>query len=120
VVVVIGPRWLNDQRIHDHADLHREEIRTALARGIHIVPVLVNGASVPRADDLPDDIRPLRRRQAIEITDTRWDYDVTRLTKYLTQALAHSPKRQAFLAQVPPWGHNGWQFIADNPKPDPK
>jgi hypothetical protein len=120
MVVVIGPRWLNDQRIHDDEDLHREEIRTALARRIHIVPVLVNGASVPRNDDLPDDIRPLIRRQFIEITDTRWDYDVTLLTRNLTQVLAQSPTRQAFLAQVPPWEHQGWQFIADNPKPDPK
>lgn len=120
MVVVIGPGWLNDQRIHDREDLHREEIRTAAARGIHIVPILVNGASMPRKDDLPDDIRPLIRRQAIEITDTRWDYDVSRLTENLTQVLAHSPKRQAFLAQVPPWGHKGWQWIEENPKPDPK
>lgn len=120
MVVIIGPGWLNDQRVRDHEDLHREEIRTALARGIHIVPVLVNSASVPRKDDLPDDIRPLLHRQAIEITDTRWDYDVGRLTQNLAQALAQSPKRQAFLAQVPPSGHKGWQWIADNPEPDPK
>jgi len=61
MLVVIGPSWLNDRRIHDHEDLYREEIRTALG---HIVPILVNGASVPRKDDLPDDIRPLIRRRA--------------------------------------------------------
>ena len=120
MVVIIGPAWLDTQRLSDREDLHREEIRTALERSIHIVPVLVNGASVPRKDDLPDEIRPLVRRHAIEITDTRWDYDVGRLEEHLAQTLARSPKRHAFLAQVPPWGHKGIQWIEDNPAPDPK
>ena len=120
MVVVIGPAWLSGQRINDLEDLHREEIRTALERDIHVVPVLVNGASMPRKENLPDDIRPLTRRQAVEITDSRWDYDVGRLTERLTQVLAHSPGRKSFLGQVPPWGHEGWQWIEDNPKPAQK
>ena len=116
MVVIIGPSWLNDQRLHDPEDLHREEIRTALERGIHIVPVLVNRAHMPRKEDLPENIRPLVGRQAVEITDTRWDYDVGRLVTHLEQVLAGSPKRRRFLDQVPPWGHKGWQFISDDPE----
>jgi hypothetical protein len=41
MVVIIGPRWAADQRLQDPNDLHREEIRTALSTGIHVVPVLV-------------------------------------------------------------------------------
>jgi hypothetical protein len=79
MVVIIGPRWATDKRLHEPNDLHREEIGTALRRGVQIIPVLVNGATMPRADELPEDIQPLVRRQAVEITDTRWDYDVGRV-----------------------------------------
>jgi hypothetical protein len=120
MVVVIGPRWANDNRIHDQDDLHREEIRTALERGIDIIPVLVHGATMPLKNDLPVDIQPIVRRQAIEITDTRWEYDVGRLAETVAQALARSPRRRRFLEQVPPWGHKGPQWVTDDPGPRDK
>jgi hypothetical protein len=43
-IVVIGRDWVED-RLHDPHDLHREEIRTALERGLHIVPAEEAGAS---------------------------------------------------------------------------
>lgn len=117
MVVVIGPNWANDPKLHDPNDLHREEIRTAIERGIHIVPVLVNGATIPRDDQVPTDIQSLLRRQAIEITDTRWDYDVGRVVENLEKVLAESPRRKRFLQQVPPgWDLKpGFQWITDNP-----
>ena len=118
MVVIIGPNWARDPRIHDPHDLHREEIRTALQRGIEIVPVRVNGAAIPMAEDLPEDIQPLVRKLAAEITDARWEYDVGVLADRVEGILARSPKRQRFLAQVPPWDHEGWQWITDDPGPD--
>jgi hypothetical protein len=118
MVVIIGPNWSSDRRLHDPDDLHREEISTALRRGIQIIPVLVNGARMPSADELPEDIRPLVRRQAVEVTDTRWDYDVSRVVAKAEQVLAGSPRRRRFLAQVPPWDHTGWQWVMDNPPED--
>jgi hypothetical protein len=116
MVVVIGPGWANDKRLHDPDDLHREEIRTALNRGIHVIPVLVHGAVMPPAEELPEDIQPIVYRVAVEITDTRWDTDIDRVIKTTEQVLADSPSRQAFLEQVPPWGHQGWQYISNNPR----
>jgi hypothetical protein len=95
MVVVIGPNWIKDQRLHNPEDLHREEIRTAIERGVHLVPVLVDGASMPRKEELPEDIQPLVRRNAVEITDTRWDYDVGRLVKTVEEMLAGSPRLSA-------------------------
>lgn len=115
MVVVIGPHWANDPRLHDLNDLHREEIRTAIERGIHLLPVLVNGATMPRDNQVPADIQPLLCRQAIEITDTRWDYDVGRVVENVEKVLAESPRRKRFLAQVPPWDHEGLHWITDNP-----
>jgi hypothetical protein len=120
MVVIIGPRWASDPRLHDPNDLHREEIRTALERGIYIVPVLVGGAAMPRADGLPADIRSLVYRNAVEITETRVEYDTGILINNLDVVLDQSPKRLAFLAQLGPWTDDGprFQWVVDNPNPE--
>jgi hypothetical protein len=47
MVVIIGPRWVSE-RLGDPEDLHREEIRTALEQRLTVIPVLVDGAQMPR------------------------------------------------------------------------
>lgn len=86
LLAVIGPRWLAaadkktaGRRLDDPDDLVRKEIATALQRGIRVVPVLVGGAALPSAEELPDDLKGLIRRNACELSDTRWDYDVRQL-----------------------------------------
>ena len=54
---------------------------------MRVIPVLVHDASMPQADDLPEDLRPLARWHAFEITDTRWRYDVARLIAALERVL---------------------------------
>lgn len=118
MVVIVGPNWAKDSRLQNPHDLHREEIRTALERKLRIVPVLVHGATMPHEEDVPEDIRPLVRRHAVEVTDTRWDYDVGLVLKSVEEALLESPKRKRFLAQVPPWDYmGGWQWVQDDPPP---
>ena len=60
VLVVIGPRWLtiadeqNRPRIHLADDVHRQEIAFALSRSdLTVIPVLVDEAPLPRAEQLP-------------------------------------------------------------------
>ena len=128
MVVVIGPSWLKDPRLRLADDLHREEIRTALQRGIKLIPVFVHGASPPSGrakwwrfweKRLPQDIRALLRQNGVEVSDKRWDYDVGTLIATIEGALAESPRRKRFLAQVPPWDFKGgWQWIADDPSLD--
>ena len=55
---VIGPRWLGAW-LDDSNDFVRIEIASALRRTIPVVPILVDGAQMPRADQLPDEIKPL-------------------------------------------------------------
>jgi hypothetical protein len=94
LVAVIGASWssLTDERgtrrLDDPADIHRLEIEGALDRGILVIPALVQGAKMPRADELPETLRPLRRRQAVELSDGRWRYDVDRLIAVLEDAMA--------------------------------
>jgi hypothetical protein len=81
-LVVIGPEWLRAtdaegrQRLDDPEDHVTAEVRSALASAKPVVPVLVGGASLPSEGDLPDDLRSMVRRQAIELNDQTWADDV--------------------------------------------
>ena len=89
LIAVIGKNWNssadkdNRRRLDDLDDFVRIEIEAALQRGIRVIPVLVDGATMPRREDLPDSLQKLRRRQAIEISHNRFDSDVERLTQAL-------------------------------------
>ncbi len=83
VLVLIGPLWMSTagrdgtRRIEDPNDFVRFEIERALSTGTRrIIPVLVGGGRVPEAEDLPDSLAWLTRRQAFELSDTRWSFDV--------------------------------------------
>ena len=79
---LVSPGWVESMgRLHDPDDLVRHEIAAALARGVPLIPLLLGGARMPKADELPEEIRDLAFRQALELSDDRWDYDVERLVK---------------------------------------
>jgi hypothetical protein len=89
LIAVIGPRWLGEgdhQRIHDGNDFVRFEIETALQRGIPVVPLLVEGATMPRPDQLPETLRDLAFYNAAEVDSGR-DFHVH--TDRLIQSLDH-------------------------------
>ncbi len=89
LLAVIGPRWLDatnaagQRRINDPDDFVQREIGRALAQGATVIPVLVHGASMPAASALPPPLQPLARRQAITLTDPRWNSDVQELIALL-------------------------------------
>jgi hypothetical protein len=84
----------HQKRLVDLNDPVRVEIREALRREIPVVPVLLDGASIPDADELPDDIRELNRRQASIVEYRTFDDDVARLIRKLQlNSDAESTKR---------------------------
>ena len=89
LVAVIGREWLSisdtpgSRRLDDPDDLVRLEVATALERGIRVVPVLVQGARMPGAADLPDALKVLATRNALEVSDRRFHSDVQRLIEAL-------------------------------------
>ena len=91
LIAVIGRNWLaaadrdNRRRVDDPNDFVRIEIGSALERSVPVIPVLVDGAAMPNADDLPDGLKKLARRQGIEISHNRFDSDAERLTDALTR-----------------------------------
>ena len=85
LVALIGNRWANVRKdakspLDDPNDFVRLEISTALARDIRVIPVLVDGMTMPSPETLPVPLKPLSRRNAIEISHTRFNYDVEQLT----------------------------------------
>ena len=84
VVVIIGRRWVQAlQEKGESEDFVREEVSAALRRGTTVIPVLVGGAMMPSAVQLPQSLAALSRRQAVEIRDGRFDDDVTVLIEAL-------------------------------------
>jgi hypothetical protein len=84
VLVLIGPRWAGDgaigrRRIDDERDFVRLEVQAALDSGARVVPVLLAGATMPSAENLPAALKALARRNATTITDPNWDADIDRL-----------------------------------------
>ncbi|MEP6495279.1 MAG: ankyrin repeat domain-containing protein [bacterium] len=85
LLAVIGPRWLTavnadgQRRLADEHDLVRIEIATGLKRGIRVIPVLLQGTTMPRGTELPPDLSDLSNRNAVEVRDARFDDDVEAL-----------------------------------------
>lgn len=98
MLAIIGPRWMGESehssRIKNDDDWVRLEIATALNRNIRVVPVLVDGAELPTAEELPDDLQPLLKRQAYEISNKRWRYDTNELIKFLENNVGVIPRRK--------------------------
>jgi hypothetical protein len=94
LLAMIGDRWLTitdtngRRRLDDPDDFVRLEIEAALARRIRVIPILVDGARMPRAEELPDSLARLARRQALELSPARLDADTKRLIRVLNRTIA--------------------------------
>lgn len=89
VVAVIGPRWLEtvQKRAQSRDDFVRHEIGIALKSHVTLIPVLMGGARMPAAGDLPPELAELSLLNAIEIRDERFDQDMGELETFLASQL---------------------------------
>jgi hypothetical protein len=108
-VVVIGKSWVNiadaagRRRLDDPRDTVRQELRAALERRMRVFPVLVGGARMPEEEELPADLQPLCRRNALEITEQDWDEGCGKLFTALETTLgvrAKSSDRKALSSRA--------------------
>jgi TIR domain len=103
VLAVIGPRWLTAAspegaaRLLEPDDYVRAELAAALARSNDVVPVLVGGAVMPSARELPDELKPLGLRQAVALDDAIWRRDVAAFIASLQGDTARVPRRARML-----------------------
>ena len=134
---VLGRSWLDvrddagKRRLDNESDFVRLEIATALRRDIPVIPVRVQGAAVPKPEQLPDDLKEFSYRNAVELTHERWNSDVKVLVDKLRVMFnepappSPSPPPQPAPPPVQPtdgtkwptkkkvkWGLVAWLFLA--------
>lgn len=94
LLAVIGRNWLTavdargQCRLDNPEDFVRIEIGAALAQGKRVIPVLIDDVVMPRADQLPDDLKPLARRQGARLSHEHFRVDSDRLIRALQPLLA--------------------------------
>jgi formylglycine-generating enzyme required for sulfatase activity len=121
-LAMIGPGWVDvrnetgARRLNDPKDWVRIELETALTTpGLQVVPVLVNGAPMPRIDDLPE---TLRRLPALNAALVRRDPDFHKDMDKLIRALEAGVASGRVEVEVPQAALAGsaaaWKLIADS------
>ena len=103
LIALIGDDWLDlrdergNRRLDDPEDFVHLEVAAGLEREIRVIPVLVEGARMPRAHELPAPLHRLARRNALEISDARWRHDTGRLVETVRRVL-----REQGVGEAPP------------------
>jgi hypothetical protein len=87
-LIVIGRHWVTAQgphgrRLDEPTDPVRQEIEVGLTSGIRVIPVLVDGASMPSSAELPPSIADLTLLNALELSNQWWDAAVQKLVRTL-------------------------------------
>jgi hypothetical protein len=96
LIAVIGRDWLDtrdeagDRRLDNPNDFVRVEVAAALARQIPVIPILVDGAKIPKPAQLPTDLQQLARRNALDLRNAAFRADMGRLV----QQLKAEPRRR--------------------------
>jgi tetratricopeptide (TPR) repeat protein len=108
LLALIGPQWLTVRdaqgkpRLEDPGDYVRLEIATALGRNIRVIPVLIQGAAMPGAAALPEDLKPLAMRNALELSSTRFHTDADRLIAAIERAMDEAEREKRIPEPVAP------------------
>ena len=106
MLVVIGPDWLTSPHprrgmrwLDDPDNFERIEIATALKKeNVRVIPVLVGRGTMPSFEELPPDLQPLSSRNAIELSDVRWQSDVEHLLTALALVMDQGEPRVSHAA----------------------
>ncbi len=94
LVALIGRQWVTltgedgARRLDNPDDYVRFEVTTALERGVRVIPVLIDGASALRREDLPAELHKLARLNAAKLSYDRYQDDADRLLDLIQRVLA--------------------------------
>jgi TIR domain len=127
LLAVIGPNWLDardehgNRRLDNPNDFVRIEIAAALQRSIPVIPLLLDGAKIPKAEELPEDIKELALRNGMEIRHASFQDDMNRLIRglkadgvYLTEGDASEFPTKTQAAQTDVKDTDGlWGFLRE-------
>lgn len=103
VLALIGRDWAEvkdakgQRRLDQPHDFVRQEIATALQRNVAVTPVLLQGACMPTAEILPEDLKGLAFRNGFELSHQSWQSNVHELVRRLglpAAGQAPAPRRR--------------------------
>ena len=96
LIAIIGSQWLDilNQRLGDSEDFVRIEIATALSREIRVIPVLLDDAVMPQSIELPENLKLLSRRNAVQIHHYSFKSDIDRLMQAVESKLGNTKENQ--------------------------
>ena len=129
LLALIGHQWL--AAAAGPEDFVRVEIESALTRGVQVIPVLVDGARMPTAAELPPSLALLAQRPPLSLGAANPEADVSRLVQVLDQSIAQRmTERQATQAglgqnqptvtgMAPSWGPPAIHAQPGQPQPSP-
>jgi TIR domain len=123
LIAIVGHNWLGTQadgksRMANAADPVRVELETALRRELIVLPVLLDGASMPDPAELPDSIRDFAYRNALEVEAGRdFNVHIERLIKAIEQTLGIKAKVpqstvSPLMSPAPPAAKGGIKTLA--------
>lgn len=121
LVALIDLTWIsvgdaNGRRLDNPHDFVRLEIATALKRGVCVIPALLNGAPMPTADQLPEDLIPLTTRRALRISDEDLDYNASQLSEAVEREISQRGLGARPVAPRQARWHDFLELLS-NPKP---
>lgn len=95
LLALIGKRWRGERdgappRLFDADDFVRREVAAGLARGIRVIPVLLDGATMPDPAHLPAELKALAGRNALELDNSRFAADTARLVSEVGNVLGEA------------------------------
>src|SRR3984893_6985183 len=123
-LVLIGKQWATSTgpdgnlRLNDPNDWVRIETAAVLRRNVLVIPVLVDGGRLPDPTSLPEELRPLCRRNVCELSDSRWSYDVGELVKHI-EKIAHPAERTKILTWKSSFKALAAAVLGSSPPPPP-
>jgi formylglycine-generating enzyme required for sulfatase activity len=106
LIALIGRQWLSikdkdgKRRLDSPEDFVRIEIATALKRNIRVIPVLVDSVDMPQPSELPENLKALARRNALQVNHHSFNPDVYRLIEHTKSALDEAEESREMKAKA--------------------
>ena len=115
LLALIGPNWIElrdengQRRIENLTDFVRLEISAALERKIPIIPVLLENAKMPKADELSNELKQLSTLEGITLTYDGWDDDIARLFAAIERITVEPKVARLYSAALVNLDRGHWQ-----------
>lgn len=124
LLALIGPKWLDakdergNRRLENSNDPVRIEVAAALQRQIPVIPILLDGARIPKADQLPKDLEELAVRNGLDVRHASFHNDMDKLIRWLKEQSEPSGAKSPLYKLL--WRRKSDRLPTEQPSPSDK